>query len=61
MQEHPEGGGLAGAVGPEQGRDLARQRDGTHLVDRENVPERLGEVVGSTARGKALVMATCQS
>jgi len=44
-QEHPEGGGLAGAVGPEQGRDLARQRDGAHLVDRENVPERLGEVV----------------
>jgi hypothetical protein len=44
-QEHPEGGGLAGAVGPAQGRDLARQRDGAHLVDRENVPERLGEVV----------------
>ncbi len=33
------------AVGPEQGRDLARRRDGAHLVDRENVPERLGEVV----------------
>ena len=42
-QQHPQGGGLAGAVGSEQGRDLARPRDGADLVDRANVPERLGE------------------
>ena len=44
-QKHPEGGGLAGPVRPEQGCDLTRQGDGADLVDRGNFPEEPGEVV----------------
>jgi hypothetical protein len=42
-EQHPQGGGLAGPVWPEHGRHLARSRDRAEVIDRENVPEGLGE------------------
>ena len=44
-QEHPQGGGLAGAVRPEQGGHLTRQCHGADVVDGDEVAERLGQAV----------------
>ena len=42
-EQHPQRGGLAGSVRPEQRRHLARERDGADLVDCAEVAEGLGE------------------
>jgi hypothetical protein len=49
-EQHPQGRGLAGPVGSEQGGHLAGSSDRADVIDREKVPEGLGEAFSSTAR-----------
>ena len=42
-EQHPQGRGLAGSVGSEQGRHLARLCHRADVVDGQHVPEDLGE------------------
>ena len=44
--EHPHDGGLAGAVGPEQSKDLAATHLEVDLVDRGETAEALSQVFG---------------
>src|SRR5262249_20556403 len=39
-------GGLAGAVGPDEGQHLARADREVHVIDRVGLPERLAELRG---------------
>ena len=42
-EQHPQGGGLAGAIGSEQGRHLARLCHRADVIDCQHVPEGLRE------------------
>ena len=42
-QQHPDGGGLAGAVGPQEAVDLAGCDLEVEVVERDHAPESLGE------------------
>ena len=49
-EQHPDGGGLAGAVGPEQADDLTGVHVQGDVIDRGEVPEPLGEPSGLDQR-----------